>query len=318
MNVTSTGSRLPTQSSLLVAREPHAAEPGAPADSLELTGAPPAIASSRTPAEESEPPRLRDLLRLAVGSHMAALPAQVAVALQACEAASEATARKELDDPSVQRGIAALRGLAELVEPGVLAEVGLDAEVADSRRFLEGFLLPADNPPHLAARGQAILDRLEQASPAPLHARAVVLDGPSLVAFARGGENLYVGQETLDLPEDEAAAIMGHERAHLLERHLTKAQICSDVARHLSAMASPSPALAASLKVLGTLAQAATQREQEFVADAMAARVLAQAGYDPSAMGRVVKRLQGDEPEQPSPLDDHPPLAARLAALERV
>ena len=83
-------------------------------------------------------------------------------------------------------------------------------------------------------------------------------------------------------------------------------------------MAAPSPALATSVQVLGTLAQAAVQREQEFVADAMAARMLDRAGYDPRAMGRVVTRLQGSGSEPERPTDDHPTPAARLVALDEV
>ncbi len=253
---------------------------------------------------------------MSVKAHLGALPAQVSLALATCERAAEALAARQYEDPSVGEGILALRSLAGQVEEGVLAEVDVPAEVAESRRFVKGFLLPTDNPPELAARGQAVMDRLEEAVPASLHARVVVLDGPSLMAFARGGENLYIGQDVLDLPEGETAAILAHERAHLLERHLVKSSLCAEVASALATSATVPPTAAAALKSLGTLAQAAVQREQEFQADALGMRMLEGAGYPRQGMEKVLLRLAGDaSPKAASPADDHPPVAERLAAL---
>ena len=152
-------------------------------------------------------------------------------------------------------------------------------------------------------------------NPAPAGARVVVLDAGPLTAFARGGENLYVSPDTLDLPEGEAAAILGHERAHLLGRHLARASICADVASTLAAQATLSPALSAAIKQIGKLAEARLKREQEFQADAAGRRMLEGAAYEGSAMASVLRRLQKGEPAPPSPLDDHPPLAERLEAL---
>lgn len=265
------------------------------------------------PATTADVPRFRNLLRASTQAHLASLPA--AVALATCERSVADVGLQRFETPETQAGIRAIRDLAAQITPGVLAEANRAEEVAESRRFREGFLLPTDNPPDLAAKGQALMDRLEDTNPSPLQTKVVVLDGPTLMAFVRGGENLYVGQDVLDLPEEEAAAILAHERAHLLERHPTLASICSEVALVLAAHAAGSPPVAAAIKQLGTLATAGLQREQEFRADALGSDMLERAGYPRSAMTRVLTRLQGDRPETSRPTDDHPPLSARLQAL---
>jgi len=267
------------------------------------------------PATTADVPRFRNLLRASTQAHLASLPAAVALALATCEQSVAEVELRRLETPEVQAGVRAIRDLAGQIAAGVLSEANRAEEVAESRRFREGFLLPTDNPPDLAAKGQALMDRLEDSSPSPLRTKVVVLDSPTLMAFVRGGENLYVGQDVLDLPEDEAAAILAHERAHLVERHPTLASICTEVGLALATRAAGSPPLAAAIKQLGALATAALQREQEFQADALGSKMLEQAGYPGSAMTRVLTRLQGDRPETSRPTDDHPPLSARLQAL---
>lgn len=267
------------------------------------------------PATTAEAPRFRNLLRASTQAHLASLPAAVALALATCERSVAEVELRDFETPVVQAGIQAIRDLAGQIAAGVLSEANRAEEVAESRRFREGFLLPTDNPPELAARGQALMDRLEGSSPSQLKTKVVVLDGPSLMAFVRGGENLYLGQDVLDLPEEETAAILAHERAHLLERHPTLASICTEVGLALATQAAGSPPLAAAIKKLGALATASLQREQEFQADALGAEMLERAGYPRSAMTRVLTRLQGDRAETSRPTDDHPTLSRRLEAL---
>ncbi len=296
--------------------------PAAPATPGFPTAAPPNGAGKiadtvdlSPPATTADVPRFRNLLRASTQAHLASLPAAVALALATCERSVADVGLRRFETPETQAGIRAIRDLAAQIAPGVLAEANREQEVAESRRFREGFLLPTDNPPDLAAKGQALMDRLEGSSPSALQTKVVVLDGPTLMAFVRGGENLYVGQDVLDLPEEEAAAILAHERAHLLERHPTLASICTEVGLVLAAHAAGSPPVAAAIKQLGTLATAGLQREQEFRADALGSDMLERAGYPRSAMARVLTRLQGDRPETSRPTDDHPLLSARLQAL---
>ncbi len=287
---------------------PHAAVSSALSDNR----APEAPASVQ---DNSGAPAFRDILRAATAATLASLPSAVAIALANCETAIDAAAHKDYQDQSVLHAVESLQRLTLQVEPAVYARIDSASEIADSRRFLKNFLLPTDNPPDLAARGQKILDRLEQESPSSLHGRVAVLDGPSLEAFSRGGENVIIGRDVLDLPEDESAAILAHERAHLLERHILEIRICNDVANHIAAAFSHSSAASAAVRTIGKLATAGLQRDQEFCADSMAAAMLRRAGYDPSAMQKVLKRLQGDAQERESPLDDHPLISARIGAL---
>ena len=197
--------------------------------------------------------------------------------------------------------------------PQVLAAVSHDDEVAESRRFARGFLLPIDDEPALVARGQATLALLEQAVPASLSCRVHVLEGGGAQAFGKGGENMYLSSDLIELPDDEAAAVIAHERVHLVERHLTQAFVFRALGESL-AQRVPEPERASVTRV-ASLAQAAVQRDQEFEADAGGAHMLAAAGFDSGAMQRALTRLlPADGPV--SPLDDHPPSRDRLARLE--
>ncbi len=307
MNIASTRAlgSTPIQATSCVPTAAPQSEAGRAPDTVDLS----------PPATAAEAPRFRNLLRASTQAHLASLPAAVALALAACERSVAEVELRRFETPEAQAGIRAIRDLAGQITAGVLCEANRTEEIAESRRFREGFLLPTDNPPELAARGQALMDRLEGSSPSALKTKVVVLDGPTLMAFVRGGENLYIGQDVLDLPEEEAAAILAHERAHLLERHPTLASICTEVGLALATQAAGSPPLAAAIKQLGALATAGLQRDQEFQADALGSEMLERAGYPRSAMTRVLTRLQGDRTETSHPTDDHPPLSKRLEAL---
>ena len=275
-----------------------------------------AVSQPSSPAGAPEV-RLRDILKGAVKTHLIGVPALVAAALEACTQASDAVASKDFARQCVQEALSAVHAVNADTVANVLAQVDMATEIEDSRLFARGFLMPTDNPPELAARAQQIVDRLESADPSDLHVRALVMDDSGFMAFAKGGENLFLSAGTLTLAEGEVAAVLAHERAHLLARHLPQVSICGYVAQELAARAVGNPSVAAAVSLICGLDKAAMQREQEFTADAAGARMIAAAGYDAANMGRALSRTITEKKREPGPLDDHPPLATRLEALEK-
>ena len=136
-----------------------------------------------------------------------------------------------------------------------------------------------------------------------------VLDSPGTFAFAHAGCYIYIsrGMVALANSEDELAAVLAHEIAHVLARH---GAARDEMHRRTD------PRDAAALELIF-----AFTREQEMEADAMSIPILLAAGYDPFAQGRflrvverhdVVNVAEGiDGPPRDSG-DTHPPIADRV------
>jgi predicted Zn-dependent protease len=290
-------------------------EPQSPASSVAsdiVTASIAAISAEQPVGDEARLPPFRDLVRDAVQALVATGSVELDALLEALPEVLAEAAEQEAG-PATRRAEQALLEASEAAWSVVERALSLQLEVSDSRRFREEFLFPEDNPPELTARGQAILERIESASPARLGLRLNVLADGGHQAFAKGGENIYVSSDFFDLPEDELAAVIAHERAHLMERHLTQTTVQRSLARALEAAAPD--ALKPAAKWVGRVAEIDAQHQQEFQADAQGAGMLSAAGYDPGAMGSLIRRTGGAEQAAPF-ASDHPSQAARLAALE--
>jgi Zn-dependent protease with chaperone function len=131
------------------------------------------------------------------------------------------------------------------------------------------------------------------------------------------------------LPEDDAlAAVVAHEAGHHLAGHIGR-----QFARGTLAGTAASAALGAVIPFGGVAAWALGQgvaqlgaeaarrafsKEEEREADAIAARIVARAGYDPVRAERLWLALgRGREGREAGPLDSHPADAERLAAWRR-
>lgn len=308
-------------SSLAITPFPPATVPVAPSSAARaatpLTGAAPtnsvapgaADSVSLQGATAAERPRLSERLGAIVDARLALLPGPIAAAVALCAAVPVDALGSE---PATRVALDAVRRLGVEVASSALAEVTPRDEVEESQAFAAGFLLADDNPPALVARGQSLLERLEQAAPAPLQCRVNVLDGGGSMAFGKGGHNIFVSSDMFDLPDDELAATLAHERVHLLERHLPLSQVTRRVGRVLEAGA-PDGARPSVHRVV-LLAQAEQRRAQELGADARGADMIAAAGYDRNAMVRLLARNASDA-QPATPLDEYPTAQARMAAL---
>lgn len=167
-------------------------------------------------------------------------------------------------------------------------------------------LLPKNDPlpRHIAGIGAKIAAGAERRD---VPYRFFVLDSPVVNAFALPGGYIYVSRGLLALAngEDETAAVLAHETAHITARHAaerySQGALASIGAAALeAALGSPAAGRAASLG--SGLYLTAYSREQESQADELGLRYLARAGYDPGAMARFLKTM-----------DRHAKLEARLA-----
>jgi len=132
--------------------------------------------------------------------------------------------------------------------------------------------------------------------------------------------------------EEELAAALAHEVAHVVLRHglasVKRAQRARALGVFLRETARQSNRWSAYADAFGDLAQAITvhvlekgwTRDQEWDADSLAFVYLSRAGYDPRGLIHLLERLK-DAPtsrsETPAFLRTHPDLEARIQRLQR-
>jgi predicted Zn-dependent protease len=134
-----------------------------------------------------------------------------------------------------------------------------------------------------------------------------VLDDDMINAFALPGGFIYVtrGMLTHMNSESELAAVLGHEVAHVTEKHAIRRNSRSQALNILSTVAS-----AVTMSQMGQVAAQGVgelggmfggvlvtgySREFELEADAVGAKFMAQAGYSPEAMLRTIEILKAKD-----------------------
>jgi predicted Zn-dependent protease len=162
--------------------------------------------------------------------------------------------------------------------------------------------------------------------------RFLLLRLRTINAFAAPGGLIatHAGLMLAALREDELAAVLAHEVAHVTQRHILR--------RHESMQRASLPIL---LGMLGALAASAGRtddaaqavivggislleqqainytRQNEYEADRIGIQILARAGFDPEAMAGMFQRLarasRGPEQAVPEYLRTHPVTSARIA-----
>jgi predicted Zn-dependent protease len=128
-----------------------------------------------------------------------------------------------------------------------------------------------------------------------------VLNTPIVNALATPGGYIYVTRGLLALADDEAelAGVLGHELGHVTARHHAQQQSRQTLASigMLGAAVAGAAVGAPSVLMQGTQLAAlgflrAFSRQEEFEADQLGARYMAQAAYDPHAMITFLRKLQ--------------------------
>jgi predicted Zn-dependent protease len=158
-----------------------------------------------------------------------------------------------------------------------------------------------------------------------------VLDSQVQNAFAVPGGVIFVSRALVSILDDEAelAAVLAHEVGHVSAKHALKstqrAQFFQGVGTITSASVKGDKGkkfASAINDMQGVLFDKGLDKEMEFEADLAAMETTYRTGYDPSAMIRVLEKLQKleasstDKNKKGSWFSTHPPLAERIARLQ--
>jgi len=132
------------------------------------------------------------------------------------------------------------------------------------------------------------------------------------------GGYVFVPAALLLAAQDEAefAGMLAHAMAHIIERHDTQAatrgQLMQSVSTPVLFMGSSTGCASPIALPLGLLTM---QRTFERQADLLAVQVMAQAGFDPNALVRYIKRVQSSESATPAVFSPLPTRDQRVAGM---
>jgi beta-barrel assembly-enhancing protease len=155
-----------------------------------------------------------------------------------------------------------------------------------------------------------------------------VIESKEVNAFALPGGFLFVYTGLLLAADQEAelAGVLAHETAHVAARHAAETaakenavNLASVPLIFLGGAAGVGARQAAGIGIPVTFLK--FTRSQEAEADYLGAQYMYKAGYDPSAMLNFFEKLQAKEKAKPGTMStlftDHPPTAARIAAIKK-
>ena len=199
---------------------------------------------------------------------------------------------------------------------------------------LGGRALPPDHPASAYLRRVGVVIALAAAElrdgesrPYPLRGyRFIPVEAPGANAVGAPGGFVAVTTGLLRAvrSEDELAAVLAHEVAHVQLGHTMQPVEAARRQEQLTevALAGTSDVVHA---FFGKVVSAGTDfvldrgfgKKNELSADAFAARILGEAGYDPAALPAFLGRLDGRS-AQGGFLSRHPPAAERISALAGV
>lgn len=132
-----------------------------------------------------------------------------------------------------------------------------------------------------------------------LKARFYLVDMPKVNASATPGGNVFIYKGILDLGlnDDETAAVVAHEIAHIHKVHwlrrLERAVKAKELADYQAQVHGPSSARVASL--YKRVENMQYNRSEELEADRVGAQLMADAGYPPQAMVELLKKVHKNE-----------------------
>jgi predicted Zn-dependent protease len=193
-----------------------------------------------------------------------------------------ATRRQEYTITSTEKEVAVGRAIARRVEE----EVGLAADEPLQERIRA-----------IGERLAAVCDRRE------LIYRFAVLDDEEVNASSLPGGYVFVNRGLVEAAksDDELAAVIAHEVAHIAARHAVKRYESSlglQIAQ-LATLAAGQGQAASGVGIAAQAAQLAYARQDELEADRLAVKYLVAAGFDPAAMLRFLEQLDELDRERP-------------------
>lgn len=153
----------------------------------------------------------------------------------------------------------------------------------------------------------------------------LLADRNTVNAFALPGGQIFITEALLGLlqTEDELAAVLGHEIAHVLARHsaehLAKQQLTQQLIGAV-VIGSGSYEAGQLANLAGSLINMKHGRDDELESDALGIRLVREAGYDPRAMIRVMQVLEkaSGGSRQPEFASTHPSPANRIERIREL
>ncbi len=221
----------------------------------------------------------------------------------------------------------------------------LDEDVALGRRVSEANIeemkaagVRINDDPERVAQLREMTERIAAVSDLPGLPYEVTLFHTNIVnaAAAPGGammvfEGLYDPEIGLVKDDQELAAVMAHEIAHVNARHVTdrlsilmKAQVATEIAAATAERRREEPWLGDAMRTVFVVGAAlwipSYSRQNEFEADRVGLFYMAKAGYDPRAAPRIWKRVyeEGDQRDRAHLFSTHPASRERYEALNEL
>jgi len=156
-----------------------------------------------------------------------------------------------------------------------------------------------------------------------------VVDSPEVNAFALPGGPIYVNSALIEMceTEDQLASVLAHEMSHVAARHATEMLTTQNVTQlvliaAVSVIPVPVPPIAwEGTKLAYVLGLLKYSRGKEAEADRLGLEVMNGAGYDPTEMAAVFRKLAEQQRSLPSIVErffsSHPLSEDRMRDVER-
>ena len=209
-------------------------------------------------------------------------------------------------------------------------EIALGLQAAPQMAEQFGGLLPDEQvQAQIDAIGQRLVQESEASSTDYQFEFHVLADDQTVNAFALPGGQIFITAALLNQleTEGEVAGVLGHEIGHVVGRHsaeqLAKAQLIEGV-EGAAGVALYDPENPSSIsgvqmaQLVGQMVNMSYSREDELQSDTLGVRFMADSGYDPRALIRVMEVLEAASggASQPEFMSTHPNPGNRTQQIE--
>ena len=228
-----------------------------------------------------------------------------------------------LVDNNTARAIGASDDLTSAMKPiGFEEETSIGGAVALQAVSRFGGLDPDERlQRYVATVGNAVAMYSDRAG-IPYHFAVLASKEPN--AFACPGGYVFVTRGLIDMTDDEAelGGVLGHEIAHVSEKHalavIRRSKIIAGTAEVSAAYLNANPAVFDKLvdETSKTLFEKGLDRSKELDADRIGVDFARRVGYDPAGLRDFLKKLEARQGDAKTLAKTHPPAAQRVAELD--
>lgn len=160
-----------------------------------------------------------------------------------------------------------------------------------------------------------------------------ILDESFINAYSAPGGYVFITKGAILAMQDEAelAAVLAHEIAHITEKHIVKEfnikgrekGAAAGISRLIGSSKSSTQALFSQAvdNAVNKLLDQGFKQQDELSSDKIALLLLANTGYDPTALSRYLDRIKNVTPKHDHETQHkptHPPTSARIQALHQL